>query len=153
VVGDAPYASDYKASLEAAASSDNGIVLTGYVFGDGYVELQSNALVYVQATEVGGTHPALVEAMGRGVCILANDVPEHREVLGDAGRYYRMNDIADLAVALDALIGTPSDCAALGAAAAERARSRFSWEFVADEYEALFTRMAAPVDVGRKAVR
>ena len=67
-------------------------MMTGYVFGDGYAELQSNALLYIQATEVGGTHPALVEAMGRGACIVANDVPEHREVLGEAGRYYRRND-------------------------------------------------------------
>ena len=50
--------------------------------------LQSNALAYVQATEVGGTHPALVEAMGAGNAIVANDVPEHRETLGDAGLYY-----------------------------------------------------------------
>jgi hypothetical protein len=45
--------------------------MTGCIFGDGYAELQSNALVYVQATEAGGIHPALVEAMGRGACIVA----------------------------------------------------------------------------------
>ena len=55
----------------------------------GYRVLRSHATAYVQATEVGGTHPALVEAMGYGNAIVANDVPEHRETLGDAGRYYR----------------------------------------------------------------
>jgi len=151
VVGDAPYASDYKASLESAASADPGILLTGYIFGDGYAELQSNALVYVQATEVGGTHPALVEAMGRGVCVLANDVPEHREVLGETGRYYRRNDADDMGAALSALIRAPSDCAALGAAAATRARAGFSWDFVTDEYETLFEKMAGRARMGSKA--
>jgi glycosyltransferase involved in cell wall biosynthesis len=144
IVGDAPYASDYKRSLESAASADPGILLTGYIFGDGYVELQSNALLYVQATEVGGTHPALVEAMSRGVCIIANDVPEHREVLGDAGRYYRRNDPGDLAAAFVDLVSLPDRCAVLGATAAARARAEFSWESVADRYEALFERMTAP---------
>ena len=69
VVGDAPYATDYKAAPRGARPRRRpACMLTGYVFGDGYAELQSNALAYVQATEVGGTHPALVEAMGRGAC-------------------------------------------------------------------------------------
>jgi glycosyltransferase involved in cell wall biosynthesis len=141
VVGDAPYATDYKAGLEAAATTTPGVLLTGYVFGDGYAELQSNARLYVQATEVGGTHPALVEAMGRGATIVANDVPEHREVLGDAGRYYARNDPAALAAVLSELTADPEARARLGAAATERARRTFSWDHVTDRYEALFERL------------
>ena len=115
--------------------------LTGYVFGAGYVELQSNALAYVQATEVGGTHPALVEAMGRGAAIIANDVPEHREVLGEVGRYYARNDPDALADALTELVADPDERARLGSAAAARAAERFSWDHVADEYERLFVRL------------
>jgi glycosyltransferase involved in cell wall biosynthesis len=143
IVGDAPYATEYKAALETAAAATPGVRLTGYVFGDGYAELQSNALVYVQATEVGGTHPALVEAMGRGACIVANDVPEHREVLADAGRYYRRNDAADLGRVLGELVRDAPARAALGSAAGERARALFSWDHVTDDYEALFSKMLA----------
>jgi glycosyltransferase involved in cell wall biosynthesis len=141
LVGDAPYATAYKVGLEAAARTDEGVMLTGYVFGDGYVELQSNALAYIQATEVGGTHPALVEAMGRGACIIANDVPEHREVLGDAGRYYARNDPDALAEALRGVRDDQDERARLGEAAAERALGRFSWDHVTDEYERLFRRL------------
>jgi glycosyltransferase involved in cell wall biosynthesis len=141
IVGDAPYATEYKAALEAAATDTPGAILPGYVFGDGYAELQSNALAYVQATEVGGTHPALVEAMGRGACIVANDVPEHREVLGEAGAYYRRNDPADLAAQLVALVGDPGRRASLGKAASARAAAEFSWDHVTDAYEDLFRRM------------
>ena len=141
VVGDAPYATAYKARLETAAAATPGVLLTGYVFGDGYAELQSNALAYVQATEVGGTHPALVEAMGRGAAIVANDVPEHREALGDTGRYYARNDPDALAVELRAMASDPVLRGVLGKAAARRAAAAFSWEHVTDEYEALFGRM------------
>jgi len=143
IVGDAPYATDYKRSLEAAASETPGVMLPGYVFGDGYVEIQSNAMLYVQATQVGGTHPALVEAMGRGACVLANDVPELREVLGDAGVYYRRNDAADLALQLGSLVRDPERRRLLGVAAADRAAVRFSWAHVTDAYEQLFLRMTA----------
>lgn len=141
IVGDAPYATEYKAAIEAAAAATPGVLLTGYVFGDGYAELQSNALAYVQATEVGGTHPALVEAMGRGATILANDVPEHREVLGDAGRYYARNDPDDLARELRRLVDDPAERERLGAAAADRAAANYSWDHVTDSFETLFTRM------------
>ena len=139
VVGDAPYATDYKARLQGMAG--RGVIFTGYVFGPGYAELQSNAMLYVQATEVGGTHPALVEAMGRGAAIVANDVPEHREVLGEAGAYYRRNDPEDLAAILARLVADRVDRARLGSAAAQRARDCYSWEHVTDEYERLFRRM------------
>jgi glycosyltransferase involved in cell wall biosynthesis len=137
VVGDAPYASDFKAALTRAAAETSGVTLTGYVFGSSYAELQSNAMAYVQATEVGGTHPALVEAMGRGAAIIANDVPEHREVLGDAGLYYRRNDPADLARLLVRLASDDAERERLGSAALA-ASARFSWAHVTDEYEALF---------------
>ena len=87
IVGDAPYASEYIARLHA--TTDPRVRFVGAIYGAGYRVLRSHAAAYVQATEVGGTHPALVEAMGAGNAILANDVPEHRETLGDAGRYYR----------------------------------------------------------------
>lgn len=141
IVGDAPYASEFKARLEKLGAQTPGVTFTGYIFGDGYAELQSNANMYIQATGVGGTHPALVEAMGRGACVVANDVPEHREVLGEAGRYYRRNDATDLGAVLRDLAADGTVRAALGAAAAERAQAEFSWDRATDDYEALFTRI------------
>ena len=101
-----------------------------------------NAMIYVQATEVGGTHPALVEAMRRGACIAANDVSEHPEVLGHAGEYCVKNDSASLAAALNALVHAPEQRRRLQVAAIERARRLFSWDRVADEYERVFLDLA-----------
>ena len=151
VVGDAPYATEYKAGLEAAAAAEPGVLMPGYIFGDGYAELQSNATIYVQATEVGGTHPALVEAMGRGAAIVANDVPEHREVLAEAGVYYRRNDPSDLALVLAALVRDPGQLDGLRAAAAARAHASFSWETVTERYESLFRSVVGGREAGESA--
>jgi glycosyltransferase involved in cell wall biosynthesis len=76
--------------------------------------------------------------MGRGAAIIANDVPEHREVLTDAGRYYARNDGDDLAAAMTNLVADPHERDRLGAAARDRAHALYSWDHVADEYERLF---------------
>jgi len=135
IVGGAPYASDYIARLHATA--DPRVRFLGGVYGDGYHVLRSHAAAYVQATEVGGTHPALVEAMGFGNVILANDVPEHREALGDAGRYYR--GPAALARELQAILDDSELAWELGRRAHARARAMFGWDAIADGYEAWLT--------------
>lgn len=66
VVGDAPYADEYKARLRAIAAGSDRIRFAGGVYGRGYDELRAHAACYVQATDVGGTHPALLEAMSAG---------------------------------------------------------------------------------------
>src|SRR4029077_8242851 len=95
IVGDAPYADTYKRRLRELAASDARIVFTGFQFGEAYQVLQQHSSCYVQATEVGGTHPALVEAMGAGRCVIAKGRPENLEVIGDAGISYRFQGAGD----------------------------------------------------------
>ncbi len=139
VVGDAPYNQEYIASLKS--TKDPRIVFTGYVFGKGYHQLQSNAYFYVQATEVGGTHPALVEAMGFGNCILANDVPEHREVLDDTGIFFRVHQVSDLAEKMQFLLDHPEVIDIYRQKARKRAEGNYSWDAVTRAYEKLFLTM------------
>ncbi len=87
MVGGAPYAGKFIAGFTRGA--DPRILFPGAIYGEGYRELLSHALAYIHATEVGGTHPALVEAMGYGNCTLVNDTPENREVAGGTGLYFR----------------------------------------------------------------
>jgi glycosyltransferase involved in cell wall biosynthesis len=139
VVGDAPYSKKYIDELKK--TSDQRIIFTGYVFGEGYRELQSNAYFYIQATEVGGTHPALLEGMGFGNCVLANDVPEHREVLENAGIYFKKN-INDLQEKMQYLLDNPDIIDAYKKRAQMRIKARYSWEKVITDYERLFEKLA-----------
>lgn len=136
IVGDAPYAASYIASLKAGVVS--GVLFAGYRFGRSYELLQQGALLYVQATEVGGTHPALVEAMGYANCIVANDTPENREVLGEAGCYYRKNEEEDLAEKLRNLLDEPEKVKHFRQLAHERALLLYNWDSIKVAYEELF---------------
>ncbi|MBN1894871.1 glycosyltransferase [bacterium] len=140
IVGDAPFSGAYIRKLKE--TQDRRILFTGYVFGRGYREFQSHAYAYIQATEVGGTHPALVEAMGHGNCILANDVPEHREVLGDAGLYFSARDVNGLADRMRFVLDHPVRVEELRRSAFLRARQFYSWERITSDYVRLFHSMA-----------
>jgi glycosyltransferase involved in cell wall biosynthesis len=136
MVGDAPYSKEYIAQIQQ--TKDDRILFTGYVFGKGYRELQSHAYAYIQATEVGGTHPALLEGMGYGNCVLANDVPEHHEVLGDSGLFFSKSDDSDLAHRIQWCCDHPDAVNVLGQRIRERVLERYSWEKVSLDYEKLF---------------
>ena len=86
IVGGAPYADDY--IRQVWRSADPRVVFPGYVFGRGYWELQRHAYLFCAPTEVGGTHPVILEAMAAGNCVLVNDHPPNAETVGDAGIYF-----------------------------------------------------------------
>ncbi|WP_031497164.1 DUF1972 domain-containing protein [Bryobacter aggregatus] len=134
LIGDAPYAHDYIARVRA--TEDPRVLIPGAIFGEGYRVLQSHCFAYVHATEVGGTHPALIEAMGRGALILYLDTPENREVAGDVGIAF---DPKTLSHAMQQVIEMPEEKReAMRAASIECVRQRYSWDVVTNQYEALF---------------
>ena len=139
VVGDAPYAEEYIKDLKARARGDKRIVFTGFVFGQDYRALQQNAYCYVHATEVGGTHPALLEAMGYGNCVLTLATPENLEVVGEAGVPY--SDEFDLTEKLQRVLRDGSLVHAYRQRAQVRIRTHYDWDRVVDQYEQLFARM------------
>ena len=138
IVGDAPYSHGYIKKLKS--TKDPRIIFTGYVFGEGYREFQSHAACYIQATEVGGTHPALVEAMGHGNCILAHDVPEHREVLGNTGIYFDVKRPETLTGVLQGLLSRNDEIEKYRALTLKRVKAHYTWESVTAAYERLFYR-------------
>ena len=139
IVGDAPYAHDYISDLKARARGDKRIVFTGFVFGQDYRALQQNAYCYVHATEVGGTHPALLEAMGYGNCVLTLATPENIEAVGDAGIPYA--DEFDLAEKLQRVLRDGSLVQSYRNRAQIRVQRYYDWDRVVDQYEKLFSEM------------
>lgn len=130
VVGDATYAEEFKQSLRKLAAAN--AVFTGYQFGAAYQQLSAHAGLFVLAAMVGGTHPVLVEQMAAGNAILARETESNREVLGDAGLYWRTP--ADLAAILRELWPDEERRRRLGEAARARAEERYSWDQVTDRY-------------------
>jgi glycosyltransferase involved in cell wall biosynthesis len=136
LVGDAPYAQEY--IRQVRDTRDARIVIPGAIYGQGYHELQSHSFAYVHATEVGGTHPALIEAMGRGALVLYRNTPENAEVAEGVGIPFD----EDLAEKMQLALAMPEhERQELRRRAAERVAERYSWDAVTDAYERLFRAM------------
>ena len=135
IVGDNRYDDGYLERLKLQA--DERVRFTGAVYGDGYWALQKNASIFVFACEVGGVHPALIEAMAAENAVLYLESPENNDTAGDdAVRFSKSPD--DLAIKLQHLLDDSDQRNRWAARAAERAHRLYRWEVVATEYERLF---------------
>jgi len=138
IVGDAPYARDYIAELKS--TTDRRILFPGAIYGEGYRELLSHAFAYIQATEVGGTHPALIEAMGCGRCVLYLDTPENREVAGEAGIAFEKSP-EQVAIKMILILNNEALRCLHGNYGLARVKERYQWDAVTAQYEQLFERL------------
>ena len=139
LIGDAPYSDDYIRSVRA--TTNPRIIMPGAIYGTGYHELQSHCFAYIHATEVGGTHPALIEAMGRGALTLYLDTVENAEVAAGAALPFTDKNLAERMEQVLAM--SPAEQNDMRAKAAARVGERYSWDAVTDAYERLFERMLA----------
>jgi len=138
LIGDAPYADEY--IRQVRDTQDPRIVMPGAIYGLGYRELGSWCFAYIHATEVGGTHPALIEAMGRGALVLYLDTVENREVCGDAGLPY--TDQAGLTARMrEAVAMSEPERDQYRARAVQRVRQRYDWDVVTTQYENLLLNL------------
>jgi glycosyltransferase involved in cell wall biosynthesis len=136
-IGDAPYAAEYIARVRD--TKDLRIVIPGAIYGQGYKELQSHCFAYIHATEVGGTHPALIEAMGRGALTLYLDTLENSEVAGDAAIPF---EHATLASTLERVLAMEeAEREGYRAKARRRVEERYSWAAVTTAYERLLLNL------------
>jgi glycosyltransferase involved in cell wall biosynthesis len=98
---------------------------------------------------VGGTHPALIEAMGRGALVLYRNTEENAEVAAGTGIAFEEHDLAET---IERVLGMSEDERnALRRRAADRVRERYSWDAVTAKYEELFRRIAPQRTVTAKA--
>jgi glycosyltransferase involved in cell wall biosynthesis len=135
MVGGAPYAAGLTKRVGELA--DDRVVLPGPVYGEAYRQLLFNCRAYVHATEVGGTHPALVEAMGAGRPVLYYDTPENREVAGGAGVPFLFEGDTALETVLAAVLDDDLRLEEMRSLSRRRVEERYLWSTVADAYEEL----------------
>jgi len=139
LIGDAPYAHEYIQKVRD--TRDPRIVMPGAIYGRGYHELESHCFAYIHATEVGGTHPALIEAMGRGALVLYLNTPENSEVAGDAGIPFEADEL--VSKMRQALEVPSEERAEWSRRAMARVAERYSWDVVTGQYERLLLRLRA----------
>ena len=133
MVGGAPYARGL--TRRVAEIADERVLLPGPIYGEGYRQLLFNCRAYIHATEVGGTHPALVEAMGAGRPVLYYDTPENREVAGNVGSRFNFGGTDSLEAVIGRVIDDEERLLEMRRLSTRRVEERYRWSGVADRYE------------------
>jgi glycosyltransferase involved in cell wall biosynthesis len=137
LIGGSKYEGRYQEELKAAAARDPRVVFPGFIYDKDILrELLTNAFAYIHGNEVGGTNPALLEAMAAGRFVIARDVPYNVEVLGDAGAYFQKDEAA-LREKMARALANPEKLAGFGERARAIIMERYDWDKITDAYESL----------------
>jgi glycosyltransferase involved in cell wall biosynthesis len=126
IAGEDLYKGDYSRGLRARAGPR--VHFVGAVLGAPFRALVQHADVFVLPSELEGLSTGLLEAMAAGRAIVATDLPENREALGNSGKLFPVGDSGALESVLDSLLSQPAKRAALGDAARRQVFSRYDWD-------------------------
>lgn len=135
IVGSSGYGGELDERARQLSDDHRRVTWLGHVSDDRRLHgLWQHAGAYFHGHSVGGTNPALVQAMALGAPIVARDTIYNREVLGGAGSYCDADSDA-IAVAVSALTRDPARQGSLSDAALSRTRRDFTWAGVCAVYE------------------
>ncbi len=109
-------------------SKEQGIVVADAVYdAETLAALRNNCFCYVHGNSVGGTNPALLEAMASTPRVLAIAVPFSHEILGETGYFFTLGDMA---ASMRGVIDSPEQRRNM----LTRVKSRYDWEAVGESY-------------------
>ena len=142
VVGSSGHGGPVEEAVRTLAEEDGRVTWLGHVRDDTLLHaLWSHAGVYFHGHTVGGTNPALVQAMACGAPTVARDTVFNREVLGSAG-VFTTGDPGGIATAIRELMEDQERREAISAAGLRRIEERYTWPLVCDSYERLLRSLA-----------
>jgi glycosyltransferase involved in cell wall biosynthesis len=133
-VGSSGYGGVLDARAQQLAATNDRVCWMGHVSDDSKLfTLWQNAGVYFHGHSVGGTNPALVQAMACGAPTVARDTVYNREVLDEAGVYVEPESRA-IAGALARVLSDAPLQDRLSRAAVARQQRGYTWEQVCAKY-------------------
>ncbi|MRJ99894.1 DUF1972 domain-containing protein [Aeromicrobium sp. S22] len=134
LVGSAPEGHPIREEVASLAERNSRVRWVGHISDDQrLLALWQNAGAYFHGHSVGGTNPALVQAMTVGVPVVARDTVYNREVLADAGVFCEPTPDA-IARSVTSMLQDPADYRERSVA---RAAEEYSWPGVCAAYESL----------------
>jgi rhamnosyltransferase len=144
---------EYERSVKRALndlSSDKDVIFTGGIYDlDVLSMLRHNCFAYLHGHSKGGTNPSLLEAMIHRNIVIAHDNVFNRGVCGDLALYFKDGD--DLQEKMRMIESDPLKYAECKHQAREKVRAEYSWDKVADQYDAFFTQLLGNESTGLSA--
>lgn len=143
LVGSTGYGGELDQRARALAEKSPRVRWLGHLSDDQRLHsLWQHAGVYFHGHSVGGTNPALVQAMACGSPVLARDTVYNREVLGESGEFCAA-DAAQIADKVKSMLKSPGRLGQLSRANEDRSASEYSWLSVNSRYEASLLELIA----------
>ncbi|QHC68541.1 glycosyltransferase [Rathayibacter sp. VKM Ac-2759] len=142
IVGSAGYGGVLDERVRRLAESHENIYWLGHVSDDRLLfALLKHAGAYFHGHSVGGTNPALVQALACGAPVVARDTVYNREVLGAKGIYVQPTPVA-IAEGLIAILSDPDLQDHAEATSLDRSRLEYNWATVCGRYEDALSELA-----------
>ncbi|MCU1423814.1 MAG: glycosyl transferase [Microbacteriaceae bacterium] len=134
IVGTSAYGSEYDTRLRELAAKRDSVHVLGHVSNDAELHsLWQHAGAYFHGHSVGGTNPALVQAMASAAPIVARDTVYNREVLADAA-LYAQPDASSIVTAVQRVMADVALQEEISTHGQRRAVDLYSWSDVCDAY-------------------
>ena len=140
VAGGSSYSDAYLREVREAAWDE--VNFLGRVGREEMEELYSNCYAFILPSAMEGLSIALLEALSYGACIIATDIPENVEVVGDAGLCFPAGDVESLREVLSRVLDSPELVEHHRDLARRRSGERPDWDEVARRTEELYYRIA-----------
>jgi len=141
LVGSSGYGGDLDETARALCDSNPRVHWYGHISNDDrLLSLWQHAGVYFHGHTVGGTNPALVQAMACGAPTVARDTAYNREVLANAGAFVS-GDKGAVAKGIVAVMRDSRLQGELSSRATERAMQNYTWRSVCERYEQVLTQL------------
>lgn len=138
IIGDDVVGNAYRDHIFKTYADHPKIHLLGYKFGEEYEAFLANALMYISASELEGTSPSLLAAMGANVCTLVNGIEENLATIGNSGTVFKRNDYADLTKKWQYFIDNPNEVENMAEKGLKYVLKQYNWGLIAKQYLSLF---------------
>lgn len=142
IVGSSGYGGELDGRVQALADRNENVIWMGHLADDRTLHgLWRHCGVYFHGHSVGGTNPALVQAMRLGAAVVARSSVFNAEVLGDAGVLVAPQP-ARIVDEVARLMRDARGRERLAARATQRAADRYDWDDICKRYEASLRGLA-----------
>ncbi len=136
IVGSSGYGDDLDDAARRLSDDNPAVTWLGHVNNDRLLHaLWQHAGVYFHGHSVGGTNPALVQAMALGAPVVARDTLYNREVLGTSSNLFVSANAEAIATAVLQMMDDEATLERASGENCKRAQDFYSWAQVCEGYE------------------
>ncbi|WP_322544632.1 DUF1972 domain-containing protein [Rhodococcoides fascians] len=144
IVGSSGYGGELDLAAATLAEESPRVQWLGHVSDDKKLfSLWQHAGAYFHGHSVGGTNPALVQAMACGAPVIARDTVYNREVLSEAGTFAQPDPLS-ITSAVSRAMSDKAWQDSSAALSSQRSREFYTWEGVCSGYSSLLDKLITP---------